>query len=225
MMRFTLLIVLAVTLSACTPKASFQQGVFAGQSSERIDAIVVKQDSRTEFWQNRAITFERADAIEKAAQKKALALTMRDPARAANAAWDIAIEFSQQMEAIDAVDAAERRARADDVAYGLELAKTPVDVAEMSRRQNEARSRFARETASMALTTGTQIFAQYQQFTTRRDQEREAARQAEKLRAEMAEREAKLAEREAHMQHQEPAQPVQPVIVPPATTNPTTPGE
>lgn len=222
MKTLSLLFLLVLALTGCTPKATFQQGVFAGQSSERIGDVVIRQDARTEFWQNRAITFERNDAIEKAAQKKALAMMMRDPTRAANKAWDDALEFSRQMQSLDAVDAAERQARAGDVAYGLELAKTPVDVAEMSRRQNEARSRFARETGSMALTVGTQIYGQYQQFQTRQEQEAEAARQAEKLRKEMAEREAALAEREAHMQHQEP---VQPVIVPPATTNPTTPGE
>lgn len=225
-----LVLAVALTVSTgCTPKATFQQGVFAGQSSERIGEIVNKQDARTEFWQNRAINFERNDAIAKAAEKKALAMAMRDPARAADSAWSVAIEFASQMEALDAVDRNERMARAGDVAYGLELARTPVDVANMSARQDAARQRFARETATMTIATGTQILAQYQEHRTRKEQEREAARQAEELRKEMAARETALAEREAHIEHAPPppptGSPVQPIIVAPERTTPNNTGE
>lgn len=212
----SIVVLVLATTTGCTPKATYQQGVFAGQASAQLTTHAEKMDSRTQYWQDRAINFERNDAIAKAAEKKALAAMMEDPARAADTAWSVAIEFASQMEALDAVNRVETQARAGDLAFARELARTPVDVADMSARQDAARQQFARETATMAINTGTQILAQYQEYRTRREQEAEARRQAEELRKEMAEREARLAEREAAMEHHVPeaAVPVQPVIPP-----------
>lgn len=218
----SIVVLVLVVTTGCTPKATYQQGVFAGQASASLTQHAEKMDSRTQYWQDRAINFERNDAIAKAAEKKAYAAMMQDPVRAADTAWSVAIEFASQMEALDAVNRVETQARASDLAYARELAKTPVDVADMSARQDASRQQFARETATMAINTGTQILAQYQEYRTRREQEAEARRRAEELRKEMAEREARLAEREAALEHHPPeaAVPVQPVIPSPTINAP-----
>src|SRR5690606_37267557 len=141
------LVLVAVVLAfatGCTPRATYQQGVFAGQASAQLAQHAERMDSRTQYWQDRAINFERNDAIAKAAEKKALAAMMRDPVRAADTAVAVAIEFASQMEALDAVNRVETQARAGDLAFARELARTPVDVADMSARRDAALQQFAR---------------------------------------------------------------------------------
>jgi len=204
---YTALVAVAVMAFAgcATPKATFEMGLYAGQSQAQINNVASSMDARTEFWQRRALEMERAEAARIAATDMALARSLRNPALAAEQGYLAGVAQYAHLAELDRIDATERAARQQDRAAMSILAGTPVDVANMTAKGDKARADFQRSTAQMGMAEGTKIVGMYAEREARIAAEREAKRVAAEMeRQRKADAEA-LAEREHHVTERERA--------------------
>ena len=189
------LLIFAAT-GCATPKATYEQGLFAGQAESRTLSLVDRMESRGKHWQDRALAHERAEAIRIAAEQRSLARQFRDPSLVEHYTWQAATDYFNHQAHIDAIEQAENAAWAADREVARVLAAAPIDVSNMSALQDQARDRFARETTTGLLRIGADAWATHQA--------EEARRQVERTRRDIERREADLDRQLAEMEHHEP---------------------
>lgn len=196
---FLLLLAAALLLAGCaTPKATYEQGLFAGQAEARTLSLVERMEARGQHWQDQALSHKRAEASRIAAEQRALARQFRDPALIERYTWQAATDYFEDLSRIAAVERAENAAWAADREAGRVLAGAAIDISDMSAAADRARQEFQRTTATGVLRIGADAWATHQAEQARRRAE-EARRDLERREAELADREAEL---EAH--HHEP---------------------
>ncbi len=214
------LLVGALGAGGCATKgATFEQGLYAGQAQARIQQNHEDEARDAAYWQGVAYAHQRADIEAVAAQARAKAASMRNPQSAAEQGWNAAARYGRELVNLEQVHAEARANRAGRSEVAVELSNTPVDVFQMTERQNEARSQFARSTLTGGVQLVTSIIADWQAAEARASELKAQQQREEDLKKRESDLAARIAELNAH--HEAPAEP-QPTA-PTVPVNPTTP--
>jgi hypothetical protein len=215
------LLVGALGAAGCSTKgATFEQGVFAGQAQGLIKANHADEAADAAYWQGVAYAHQRADIEETGATARAKAASLRSPQLAAEQGWNAAARYGRELMNLEQVHGEARANRSGRGEIAVELSNTPVDVFQMSERQNQARSEFVRSTVTGGIQLTTSMIADWQAAEARAS----ALKEQEKRDEDLAKREKSLADKIAEMEahHEAPAE-TQPTVPPAAPVNPTTP--